>query len=333
MVQGSSKFSRTDLLRHLIGYTLSILLLILLIYKVDVNSAINTLKSVNIYYSGFVLLIVLIATTLRALRWQIILAKNFKISFLRSLEGIVIGYFSNLILPFRGGEVVRAHYIGVTTKNSTSHIISTVVIERLFDGLSVGIIFVISLLLVGIQRQGYFEKVIGFVSVLSFVVFFILIAVKTKSQILNLRLVQAIRSRLSLGDNRFIGYLREFLAGFNTISSLSFAGLLFMISALIWLVTSVGIVFSAMAFGHGVGYIESLVVLGILVFALSIPSTPGFIGTFHAGMTYGLILFQIPYEVALNSSILFHIITFVPVIIWGPLLMYRYGIRLKTYVN
>lgn len=333
MVQGSSKFSRTDLLRHLIGYTLSILLLILLIYKVDVNSAINTLKSVNIYYSGFVLLIVLIATTLRALRWQIILAKNFKISFLRSLEGIVIGYFSNLILPFRGGEVVRAHYIGVTTKNSTSHIISTVVIERLFDGLSVGIIFVISLLLVGIQRQDYFEKVIGFVSVLSFVVFFILIAVKTKSQILNLRLVQAIRSRLSLGDNRFIGYLREFLAGFNTISSLSFVGLLFMISALIWLVTSVGIVFSAMAFGHGVGYIESLVVLGILVFALSIPSTPGFIGTFHAGMTYGLILFQIPYEVALNSSILFHIITFVPVIIWGPLLMYRYGIRLKTYVN
>lgn len=327
------EFNRTFFIRNLIGYTLSILFVILLVYRIDVNSALNTLRSVNIYYLGLVLLVVLIATILRAFRWQIILAKNFKITFLRSLEGIVIGYFSNLILPFRGGEIVRAHYIGVTTKNSTPPIISTVVIERIFDGLSVGTIFIISLLLVGIQGQDYFEKVVTFVILLFSVVFFMLFVVQKRSPILKGRLIQKIESKLKLGEHRFFCYLRDFLVGFNSISSFPFAFQLFLISSLIWLITSTGIIFSAMAFGHAVGYVESLVVLGILVFALSIPSTPGFIGTFHAGMTYGLILFKIPYEVALNSSILFHVITFIPVILWGPLLIYRYGIKLKGHVS
>lgn len=327
------KFIRTNFLKHLIGYTLSILFVALLIYRIDVDSAFNTLRSVNIYYLGLVLLVVLMATILRAFRWQIILAKSFKINFLRSLEGIVIGYFSNLILPFRGGEIIRAHYVGVTTKNSTSPIISTVVIERIFDGLSVGIIFIISLLLVGLQNKDYVEKVVALVIGLFSVVFSILFIVEKRSAILNARLFQKIRSKLNLEEHRLFGYLKEFLVGFKSISSFSFAFKLLIISSLIWLITSIGIIFSTMAFGHVVGYVESLVVLGILVFALSIPSTPGFIGTFHAGMTYGLILFKIPYEVALNSSILFHVITFIPVIIWGPLLMYRYGIKLKSHVS
>lgn len=53
----------------------------------------------------------------------------------RVFEGQMIGFLFNTILPFRLGELVRAHYIGRAISISRSAVFATIVFERLLDSL------------------------------------------------------------------------------------------------------------------------------------------------------------------------------------------------------
>ncbi|MFN3533833.1 MAG: lysylphosphatidylglycerol synthase transmembrane domain-containing protein [Desulfatiglandales bacterium] len=323
------KFTTKTFLRQLVGWVMSISLVSILIYKVDTDSVINTLKSVKLNLVSYILLIVILSTLLRAVRWKIILGSVYRVSFHRALEGIVIGYFTNLILPLRGGEVIRAHYIGLVTKKSSFSMLSTIVIERLFDGLSMGVIILLSLLNIGSNIRTRLPSLLLPILAIFFILLMIFLASYKKDSISELSWFRNLKERIYGCRLGFLKYIQSFFAGLSILNSWIKALYVFGLSSLIWLVTSFAIILSAGAFGHEIGYTESLIVLGILIFALSIPSTPGFVGTFHAGMTYGLVLFGIPKDVALSSSILFHVITFLPFVIWGPLLVYKYGMKIN----
>ncbi len=323
------KLETKTFLRHLVGWVLSISLILILIYKVDTDSVINTLKSVKLNLASYILLIVILSTLLRAVRWKIILGSLYRVSFYRALEGIVIGYFTNLILPLRGGEVIRAHYIGLVTKKSSFSMLSTIVIERLFDGLSMGVIILVALLNIGSNIMPKLPSLLLSILTIFLILLMIFLASYKKDSISKFPWFRSFKDRVCGCRIGFVKYIQSFFSGFSILNSWINALYLFGLSSLIWFVTSFAIILSAEAFGHEIGYTESLIVLGFLIFALSIPSTPGFVGTFHAGMTYGLVLFGIPKDVALSSSILFHVITFLPFVIWGPLVVYKYGMKIN----
>lgn len=69
----------------------------------------------------------------RALRWRLVArSMGYKISFMNSFMGVMIGYFANLALP-RMGEFTRCGVVSKYERVPFSKLLGTVVTERVFD--------------------------------------------------------------------------------------------------------------------------------------------------------------------------------------------------------
>ena len=66
-----------------------------------------------------------------------------------------------------------------------------------------------------------------------------------------------------------------------------------------------------------------------LVFAVMVPASPGYVGTYHAACVYGLTAFNIPKEQALSVALVMHAMNFFPVIILGLWYLGKANLSLK----
>ena len=76
----------------------------------------------------------------RVYRWQLLFAPQ-RLRWVKVFHALSIGYFLSNILPGRVGDLVRAFMIGQMEGVSKARSVSTVVVERLMDGLTVVFFF------------------------------------------------------------------------------------------------------------------------------------------------------------------------------------------------
>ena len=94
-------------------------------------------------------------------------------------------------------------------------------------------------------------------------------------------------------------------------------------SLVLWLVNALAFYVGFRAFGIPVSYLGALVLQGLLVLGVSIPSTPGFFGPFEAVIVAVLALYGVSGSLAFSYAISFHITTFVPITLLGLWSMIR----------
>jgi uncharacterized protein (TIRG00374 family) len=83
----------------------------------------------------------------RALRWRLIMEPlGYKPSIINTFLAVLIGYLANLAVP-RLGEVLKCTLLSKYEKVPAEKIIGTIVAERAFDVISLGIIFLLALTL------------------------------------------------------------------------------------------------------------------------------------------------------------------------------------------
>jgi hypothetical protein len=68
--------------------------------------------------------------------------------------------------------------------------------------------------------------------------------------------------------------------------------------------------------------------LAVVSFGSLVPSSPGYVGVFEAMMVLALALFRVPEEQALAAGVLIHVCQFVPVTLWGLILVLRGSVSL-----
>jgi uncharacterized membrane protein YbhN (UPF0104 family) len=71
------------------------------------------------------------------------------------------------------------------------------------------------------------------------------------------------------------------------------------------------------AFGIPVSYMGALLLQGLLILGISIPSTPGFFGPFEAVIVAVLALYGVPHALAFSYAIAFHVTSFFPITLLG----------------
>lgn len=71
----------------------------------------------------------------QALRWMLLLSPVVTFPFWQAVRAIFVGLFASEVLPFRGGEVLRCYLVSRWTGLPFSVSITSVAIERVFDGL------------------------------------------------------------------------------------------------------------------------------------------------------------------------------------------------------
>ena len=83
---------------------------------------------------------------LRALRWRLIMEPlGYKPSITNTFLAVLIGYLANLAVP-RLGEVLKCTLLSKYEKVPAEKIVGTIVAERAFDVLSLGIVFILALI-------------------------------------------------------------------------------------------------------------------------------------------------------------------------------------------
>jgi uncharacterized protein (TIRG00374 family) len=88
-------------------------------------------------------------------------------------------------------------------------------------------------------------------------------------------------------------------------------------SLILWLVNALAFYIGFGAFDIPVSYYGALLLQGLLILGISIPSTPGFFGPFEAVIVAVLALYGVPNDVAFSYAISFHLTSFVPITLLG----------------
>ena len=119
-----------------LGLTVSALLLLLVVYRVDLGGFKDALGDAEYLYLVPAIALYFVAVYFRAVRWRYLLQplRRFRVS--RLYPVVVIGYMANNLLPARLGELVRSYYLARREDFSASTALATVAVERVYDGVT-----------------------------------------------------------------------------------------------------------------------------------------------------------------------------------------------------
>lgn len=249
----------------------------------------------------------------RTLRWRALLSGLEKVSFRSINEASGIGFMMLIILPFRLGEFARPFLIAQRSGIRRSAAMTSVVLERITDGILVAVVMRAVLFFVpedapnlALVRAGANIMFAIFAGGLAFLLFALW------QQQRAVRLVRATLGRIShrLADvaahivDTFVGAMRQLP---DRRQLLAFFGL----TLAYWLANGAGMSLLGLAFagaGPGEGFHLSLfqgyVVMCVLVVGVMIPAAPGMVGTFQLAVKIGLLLF-LPEAVANSAGLAF----------------------------
>ncbi len=226
----------------------------------------------------------------RCQRWRLLLRPVAPVPFMPLFSATCIGFFCNMVLPLRVGEVVRPVLLARRTGLPVSSVLGSVLLERLLDMLTILLFLGITVALVPvpdtIRRSG-----IAFVFFAAFAV--ALVAALQRRHPLALRLMNALFGRLPIAvSTRAEAALNGFIDGLQGVG-----GALFMLalwSVYLWLVIAGVFAIGFVACGLPVPIVSGAIgLVTIVAGAVSAPSAPGFIGTFQAGCVLALALFGV----------------------------------------
>jgi uncharacterized protein (TIRG00374 family) len=235
----------------------------------------------------------------------------------RLFNAVMIGYMGNNVLPLRAGEVLRAYVVARRGERFWTTV-TTMVVERVLDGLAVGLMLAAVFFLVPVPRE------LEWAAVLFLSVDLVLIAVLGAFALAPLRVRRVARHltgrwpALAGRLGRLLDTLDTGLAGIRAPSHLPYTALW---SALIW-VSLVGTTWTCLLAAHlDLPVVAALTTLAFLGLGVSLPSSPGFVGVIQAAAWAALQLFGVPLNDALSFSILLHASQFIPVTVWGLVLL------------
>jgi uncharacterized protein (TIRG00374 family) len=317
-----------------IGLVISVVIVYLAFRKIDLHQLLENLQKANYLYLIPIVVVIFLSMALRAVRWDYLLRPIKKIGFHRLFEGILISFMANNVLPVRMGEFVRAYIIGRGEQISASASFATIVVERLFDGITVlGLLAMILTFFQlppgnivfkeGLLLGGYITMAICGFSVV------ILLIIKTKTEWFFRTAIFLSRPFSAKLAKRGISGVQSFKQGLLSLESARIMVIVFLYSLVIWAVFSYSIYLMGLAFGLKLSLAATVTVLVAVCLALMIPSTPGYIGPYHAAVAYSLVLYKIPLEKALSLSIVFHAVNYIPITIAGFLYLGKYHLTLK----
>ena len=326
-----------------VGVAISAFFLYLVLRKVDFSLLWQILKEANYWWLLPGVVVYFIALWVRAWRWHY-LVRPLKAIPTRTMFPIVtIGYAANNILPARAGEVVRAVILKEKEGVAISASLATIIVERVFDGVVMlafvfvnlselarmtGISFKIAGLDVGIQEIAIWGSVAFFGALAAFIMAAMFPSFTD-------RIVSWVVTHLlpERHQDRVLSISRRFLSGLESLRSPFEALMVFVTTVVIWLLETVKYWFVMHAFSFSVSFFALMLMNGVVNLATTIPSAPGYLGTFDLPGIAVLEAYGVSTEVAASYTFTLHFALWFPVTALGLYYMAREGIRWSSTVS
>jgi uncharacterized membrane protein YbhN (UPF0104 family) len=133
-------------LTRVVGLGLTIVFLVLALQRVDLRAFVDELKNVNYVWILPSAVCTLLGYLLRSVRWRVILSGAARAPLGTLFAVLIMGFATNNLLPGRLGELWRAYLLGRKRNVRKTFALASVVVERVFDGLTLlGLLWIVSL--------------------------------------------------------------------------------------------------------------------------------------------------------------------------------------------
>jgi uncharacterized protein (TIRG00374 family) len=276
-----------------------------------------------------------IGVWVRAWRWHYMLRPLKKISTNSMFPIVTIGYMGNNIYPARAGEVLRAAVLRQREGVPISASLATVIVERVFDGVVMLAFVFLNLpelarltsdsgLVQGVDIPRL--AVIGAVVFIGVLLVFIAAAMFPR---LTERIVDFFVTRFV--PDRFRTSVRDismrFLSGLESLRSPFDALMIFFTTVIIWLLETGKYYFVMLAFPFEVSFFALMLMNGIVNLVTTLPSAPGYIGTFDFFGIAVLVAYGVDQAVAASYTLVLHVALWLPITFLGAYYYLRQPLR------
>ncbi|MCH7482243.1 MAG: flippase-like domain-containing protein [Chloroflexi bacterium] len=325
---------RDPLIRRIwLGIAITALFVALALVRLDLGETWSAAAGANYAYLVPAIAVYFVSLYVRSYRWRYLLQPFAAVHSWRLYPVILVGYMANNILPVRLGELARSYYLSVREPVRGSTALATILVERVFDGLTLLVFLAVAALFLPIEalalRIGETRGLAPwgvaallaapFIGVLAGIV---LVALRPEP---SRALVQRLTQRLPGGAGaRVQGVADRFIAGFEGLHRPSRLGAVFARSVPIWLAEAVMYYIVALGFdlqdqlGGPLAMASAiLVVTAASNLATALPSSPGSLGPFEALAVLALVFLGVDGETALAYAIVLHLALLLPVIAAG----------------
>jgi len=301
--------------KMVIGTALSVLFVYLLVKDLDPRSVAESFRAVNYGYIGPVLILLLLMQILRSYRWGLLLSPFEKIRQLDLFAVTCVGFLAIVAVPARIGELARPYLITGKSSIPMAAALGTVIVERVFDILTVLAIFFAVLFFMPLPTW-LMESTLLFFALTLVLLFFLIFLLIRREKALS-TLIPLLRRLPPRFHHRLEDLIHQFIDGVAVLSEGRMIFAVVLISMLIWFVDVLAIYLLFLSFGFHLPATAPFVLMAILIIGITIPTAPGFIGNFHYFCYLGLSLFGVPKPDALSYAIVFHILSIGIIVILG----------------
>jgi uncharacterized protein (TIRG00374 family) len=282
------------------------------------------LPGIGVYFIG---------VWVRAWRWHYLLGPIKAIPTRTMFPITTIGYMGNNIYPARAGEVLRAVILKRKEGVSVSASLATIIVERIFDGVvMLAFVFVnLSELAKLTSSSGFVGNIqqvavigtgvfLGALAVFLLAAMFPQVTAKVGLWFIQRLLPKRLHERVTGVMNKFLDGLASLRSPFNVL-------MVFFTSVIIWLLETGKYWFVMHAFDFSASFFALMLMNGIVNLATTIPSAPGYIGTFDAPGIAVLTAYGVDQATAAGYTLTLHVALWLPVTLLGAYYLAREGIQ------
>jgi uncharacterized protein (TIRG00374 family) len=257
---------------------------------------------------------------LQAWRWCLLLRPVTLVTFWDSLRAVYVGLFGNAVLPFRAGELIRCYLLGRWSSLPFSVVLSSALIERIFDGVCLIACLVVTLRITPLPKNLRYlvdgSYILGVVVLGAAILFGLAMFRRRQTRSALSGKGWQRRLRVLIDDLNLIGHSRYlYFAGFVSVP---------------YLLLQVVPVYAVLrGYGFDLSMEAAFVLMVILRLGSAVPQAPGNIGLFQllTKVTLQDIFHVVPAEAARFSLVLWGVVT-LPLLLGGFLALALTGGRL-----
>ena len=315
-----------------VGLAVSALFLYIALRGLHLDEVWSAISNARLFWLLPGILVYFVAVLARAWRWQFLLRPIKPISLAGMFPVIAIGYMGNNIYPARAGELVSALVLKRRYQVPISASLATILVERIFDG-----VVMLSFLFFNLFQLSRFAAQSGFIDLLrslslwGSIIFIGLLAVflamasfpQKADRVLASITNTILPARWRPGARNII---QRFLQGFGALGSPREVLIVFVSSISIWLVETCFYWVVMRAFPFSVSFFMLMLLLGVVNLATTLPSAPGYVGTFDAMSIAFLTAVGVSPALSAGYTLLLHAALWLPITALGLIYFAREGL-------
>lgn len=285
--------------------------------KISWSSFFEVLKDIQWVWVAAALGNVVLSVYVMGLRLKILLKPRGDFSLGTLFRLNMISQYWNIVLPARGGDVVKAYLVS-QKKVAGGYAAGVVVLERIFEFFVFGILVLAIPFFLGIDQEWWPGTNTVLLALVAFVALMTLIAFVAFKPELFIRIARVIsrifpqRFRKTLGD-----FFSSGVESFQVLKKPVVLGGLLGFSFAFVGIQALSNYFVFLALGLKLSFWAALIVLLTLQVVSIPPSSPGKLGVFEVMVILALAVYGIGKTEALGYAVLLHVVVYAPKIIMG----------------